>query len=142
MASALINPCTAIHHHLTLGPVSTPTIIKWDPATPAQVEFTFYDGIEDEGVTWAFARSLLISALADGGEHGEGNVTVEVTGNLIGLLLNGDEGIAYMTLPVAAVRWIVNTSAAIIAPDSEFEADAYTAELDAELAELIERDAA
>lgn len=140
----LTNPVLAVWDSPKDGPVNTPTLISWDPTSPAEIVFDFAPPTATVGTTWTMSRDLLAEALAaKGTEVGAGDVIVTATDLHLLLVMrgvnaDGDSEIVPIRMPLAAVRWVLNTSAVIVAPGSDREAEALVADFDAELAELLE----
>ncbi len=146
--TTLVNPFTATVEDANLGPVATPTILTWDPSTPTALHFQFHPVTQNEGVTWAIGRQLVIDAMATPGvEVGDGDIAVSATNLHLMMCLRGVDtvtgewSIGALRMPVSAVRWVVANSVAMIPPGSEAEAAVLAGDLDAEL-ELILGDAA
>lgn len=140
--TTLVNPFTATIDDAELGPIACPTILTWDPTTPAALHFQFHPVSQNEGVTWAVGRQLVLDALATPGtEFGEGDVCTSSTALHFMMVVRSPEGTASVRMPASAVRWVVNTSASMIAPGSDAEAHVLLGDVEAEL-EFILGDAA
>lgn len=124
---------TLAHIETGDGPVPVPTIIDWTPSEPAVVSFDFK---QENGVTWAVSRDLILDALRTNSEHGDLGVMASATDLHFMLVLHNHftGGFASVRMPRSAVAWIVDRSVEMIAPGSQAEVDAIVASVEAELA--------
>jgi hypothetical protein len=123
------------------GPAKASAIVTWRPDRPALITFDIATHANRQ--KWTFSRDLVAAALTNPGEHGEGDVVVKAEGLVLFLLLSGvDEPTGewakvQIRMPRGAVAWLVEQSNQLVAPGSEAEIAAITAEIDADLESLL-----